>query len=186
MEPTCPRVRPAYRTGRRPPHRRRPALTAQPSGLTAPLKRPLQVAGSSSSPPSSTTAASRIETGLTDQVCFRVADVASLPHPDASFDVVLLMESACRMPDRCAGAGVDELVSAGAERGRAEEDTGGGMMRLGSGALFVFCFLDVFVVLSMLDVVNDAWPAAFVGSLIAFAVGLCAPTVHSFVMRRTQ
>ncbi|MEU5402238.1 hypothetical protein ABZ348_23415 [Streptomyces sp. NPDC005963] len=59
-------------------------------------------------------------------------------------------------------------------------------MKLASGALFVFCFLDVFVVLSMMDVVQDAWPAAFVGSLIAFALGLCAPTVHSFVVRKDQ
>ncbi|WP_329026983.1 methyltransferase domain-containing protein [Streptomyces sp. NBC_00690] len=48
----------------------------------------------------STATAAATEAGLTDQVRFRVADVVSLPYPDASFDVVLLMESACHFEDK--------------------------------------------------------------------------------------
>ncbi|MCM2388228.1 methyltransferase domain-containing protein [Streptomyces albipurpureus] len=44
--------------------------------------------------------AAAAEEGLTDRVRFQVADVVCLPYPDASFDVAVLMESACHFESK--------------------------------------------------------------------------------------
>ncbi|MDJ0460125.1 hypothetical protein [Streptomyces sp. H27-C3] len=55
-----------------------------------------------------------------------------------------------------------------------------------AGAASVFCFLDVVVVLAMLDVVDDVRPAVLFGSLVVFGIGMFAPAMQSAVERRTH
>jgi hypothetical protein len=78
-------------------------------------------------------------------------------------------------------------VSRGRVRGIAQavaDRWGDQLISLGAGALSVYCFLDVVVVLAILDVVDDVWPWALYGSLVVFAIGMFAPALQSAVERR--
>ncbi|WP_434587494.1 hypothetical protein [Streptomyces sp. A5-4] len=58
------------------------------------------------------------------------------------------------------------------------------MISIGAGALSVFCFLEAVAVLAILDVIDDVWPVALLGSLVAFGIGMFYPATRSAADRR--
>jgi hypothetical protein len=60
------------------------------------------------------------------------------------------------------------------------------LISLGAGALVLFCFLDVLVVLSMLGAVDNVGPILLFGSLASFGIGMFEPTIRSLLVRQDQ
>ncbi|MDX3378672.1 hypothetical protein PV390_30175 [Streptomyces sp. ME02-6991-2A] len=59
------------------------------------------------------------------------------------------------------------------------------MMRLGAGALLLFCYVDVVAVLAIGDFISDAGPALLYGGPVAFVAGFVALAAHDAYRRRT-
>ncbi|MFD3414808.1 hypothetical protein [Streptomyces cyaneofuscatus] len=60
------------------------------------------------------------------------------------------------------------------------------MMRLGAGALLLFCYIDVVAVLAVGDFISDAGPPPPYGGPVAFGTGFTALAAHDAYRRRTE
>ncbi|OQD57000.1 hypothetical protein BM536_006500 [Streptomyces phaeoluteigriseus] len=58
--------------------------------------------------------------------------------------------------------------------------------KVGGGALFLFCYVDVVASLAIGDWISDVGPLLLCGSPVAFVVGLFAPTVHDAYLRHVR
>lgn len=60
------------------------------------------------------------------------------------------------------------------------------MLKVGSGALFLFCYVDVLAVLAIGDWISDVGPPLLYGGPAAFIVGLFAPAAHDAYLRNQE
>lgn len=60
------------------------------------------------------------------------------------------------------------------------------MWKLGAGALFLFCYVDVVAVLAIGDWISDVGPPLLYGGPIAFVTGMAAPAVHDAYLRNQE
>ncbi|MEV6477485.1 hypothetical protein [Streptomyces sp. NPDC051657] len=60
------------------------------------------------------------------------------------------------------------------------------MMKLGAGALLLFCYLDVVAVLAMGDWLSDVGPLLLYGSPIAFGTGVAAYAAQDVYRRHAE
>ena len=58
--------------------------------------------------------------------------------------------------------------------------------KLGAGALFLFCYVDVVAVLAIGDWISQVGPLLLYGGPIAFVAGFFAPAVHAAHLRNEQ
>lgn len=63
---------------------------------------------------------------------------------------------------------------------------GGAMTKLGQGALFLFCYLDVVAVLAIGDWISDVGPLLLYGSPAAFATGFVTQAAHDVYRRNSE
>ncbi|GAA2636088.1 hypothetical protein [Streptomyces axinellae] len=60
------------------------------------------------------------------------------------------------------------------------------MVKVGAGALFLFCYVDVLAVLAIADWISHVGPPLLYGGPIAFVAGLVAPAVHDAHVRNQE
>jgi hypothetical protein len=60
------------------------------------------------------------------------------------------------------------------------------MMKLGAGALFLFCYIDVVAVLAIGDWISDVGPPLLYGGPVAFVTGFVTLAVHDVHRRRAE
>ncbi|MFC8127178.1 hypothetical protein [Streptomyces sp. NPDC057302] len=58
------------------------------------------------------------------------------------------------------------------------------MLKVGAGALFLFCYVDVIAVLAIGDWITQVSRPLLYGGPIAFVAGCFAPAVHEAYLRR--
>ncbi|MGW2296821.1 hypothetical protein [Streptomyces violaceorubidus] len=60
------------------------------------------------------------------------------------------------------------------------------MMKLGAGALFLFCYIDVVAVLAIGDWISDVGPPLLYGGPVAFAAGVVVLATQDARRRRAE
>ncbi|MFF3256124.1 hypothetical protein ACFYWP_35145 [Actinacidiphila glaucinigra] len=60
------------------------------------------------------------------------------------------------------------------------------MMKLGAGALFLFCYIDVVAVLAIGDWISDVGPLLLYGGPIAFVTGFVTCAAHDVHRRNAE
>jgi hypothetical protein len=60
------------------------------------------------------------------------------------------------------------------------------MWKVGTGALFLFCYTDVLAVLAIGDWISDVGPPLLYGGPTAFIAGFFAPAVHDAYLRNRK
>ncbi|MFE9687742.1 hypothetical protein ACFYXC_13525 [Streptomyces sp. NPDC002701] len=60
------------------------------------------------------------------------------------------------------------------------------MMKLGAGALFLFCYIDVVAVLAIGDWISDVGPLLLYGGPVAFVTGVVTSAVHDVSQRSAE
>ncbi|MEV0222324.1 hypothetical protein [Streptomyces sp. NPDC050704] len=60
------------------------------------------------------------------------------------------------------------------------------MTKLGQGALFLFCYLDVVACLAIGDWISDVGPPLLYGSPVAFVAGFITQAAHDIYRRNAE
>ncbi|MFI8186230.1 hypothetical protein ACIF70_37885 [Actinacidiphila glaucinigra] len=60
------------------------------------------------------------------------------------------------------------------------------MMKLGAGALFLFCYIDVVAVLAIGDWISDVGPPLLYGGPVAFVTGFVTLAAHDVYRRNAE